>query len=901
MTMSNDETGRDIDPAQYACTIVLRDGSTLHVRAIRPDDAERLLDLLGRLSPESLRFRFFAVPRPDLGFARRLATVDYDDTFALVGELNDRIYAVARYARDAARPDHAEAAFVTADALQGKGIGTRLLEELARVARDRGIRYFDARVMASNLRMMDVFHDSGFEVHRQLSGGEYDVSIDIQPTPALAARSADRSRAAASASMRLFFEPRTVAVVGANRERGRIGSEILHNLRQAGYTGRLVAVNPRAEAIDGVDTFARMADVPGLVDLAVVCVPAAAVPAVVDDCIAKGVRAIVVISAGFGETGAEGRAKEAALLDAVRQAGVRMIGPNCMGIINTDPAIRLNATFAPSYPPRGSVALLSQSGALGLAILDYAKRLNIGISTFVSVGNKADVSSNDLVQFWADDPRTDVILLYLESFGNPRNFAKLAPLVSERKPIVAVKAGRSRAGARAASSHTGALAASDLVVDAVFRQTGVIRVDTLEELFGVAALLANQPLPKGPRVAILTNAGGPAILAADACEAQGLQLAELGETTVARLRALLPPAAGLGNPIDMLASAPAASYAEAMALLLDDPHVDSVLVIFIPPLVTHATDVARAILSTTATRREKPVLATFLSAEGLGSELGRIPAYMFPEAAATALARVSAYAKWRQRPAGRAADSTRVDRERARAVVDRVLGGGGGWLRAEDAADLLASASLPFVASVTAQSRDEVRRAGERLGYPVVLKVVGPEILHKSDVGGVVLDLHSEAELVEAYDGLTARLGTRMTGALVQPMVADGVELMVGATQDPSFGPVVVCGLGGTLVELLHDVSARVVPLTDVDAREMLDELKGAALLRGYRGAPPSDIDALVRALLDASALLEVCPEIQEMDMNPVKLMPRGLRIVDARVRVDRRPHVSRARRITYA
>lgn len=481
-----------------------------------------------------------------------------------------------------------------------------MLEALATIARDHAIKTFDAYVLSDNDKMMRVFLDSGFEIRRRLDGGVFHVSLSLDRTTSYEARAAERSQSAATASMKAFFEPRSVAVVGANRERGQIGSEILHNLIAGGFTGKLFAVHPCASAIDGVPAWPTLTSIPDDIDLAVISVAAERVTAVVDDCIAKRVKAVVVISAGFGETDAAGRAREQALLEKVRAAGIRLVGPNCMGIINTNPSVRLNATFSPVAPPEGRVAFSTQSGALGLAILDYCRKLNLGISTFVSVGNKANVSGNDLIQYWAEDPRTDVILFYLESFGNPRRFGQIARRIARQKPIVAVKAGRSRAGARAASSHTGALAVSDTVVDALFRQAGIIRTGTLEELFDVATFLAHQPLPKGSRVGILTNAGGPGILAADACEANGLHLASLSEATIGELRRLLPPAASVGNPLDMLASASAEQYRRATQLLLGDEHLNSLLVIFIPPLVTKPDDVARAIVEGAAGTIERP-------------------------------------------------------------------------------------------------------------------------------------------------------------------------------------------------------------------------------------------------------------------------------------------------------
>jgi acyl-CoA synthetase (NDP forming) len=640
--------------------------------------------------------------------------------------------------------------------------------------------------------------------------------------------------------------------------------------------------------------------IPGEVDLAIICVPCAHVTTVVDECIAKNVKALVIISAGFGETGAAGRRLEQKILGKVRTAGIRMIGPNCMGIINTHPAIHLNATFSPVAPTEGRVAFSTQSGALGLAILDYVRQLNLGISTFVSVGNRADVSGNDLIQYWADDPCTDVILLYLESFGNPRRFAQIARRVASKKPIVAVKAGRSPAGARAASSHTGALAVSDVVVDALFREAGVIRTGTLEELFDVAALLAHQPVPAGSRVAILSNAGGPAILAADACESQGLILAALTDATREELKGFLPAAASIGNPVDMIASATAAQYERATRALLADAQVDSVLVIFIPPLVTKADDVARAIVAGAA-GAAKTVLANFISSRGAPRELAPIPSYLFPEAAVTALARATGYGAWRRRPSGTIPVLPGIRDDVARAIVDGALRRGDGWLTPDEAQRLVGAMGIPTAPARLVTNEDDAVTAAREIGYPTVLKASGPEILHKSDVGGIVLGLGDDASVRAAYVGLASRFGRTMTGVLVQQMVPDGVEVLVGGVVDPTFGPLVACGSGGVLVDLLADTAFRLHPLTDLAAAEMVDSLKGVRLLRGYRGHPPADERAVVEALLRVSALMTIAPEIQELDINPLKVLERGVMALDVRVRVSRRDdRLSASRRISY-
>ncbi|HEU5251130.1 MAG TPA: acetate--CoA ligase family protein, partial [Thermoanaerobaculia bacterium] len=773
------------------------------------------------------------------------------------------------------------------------------LDRLARIAREKGIDTFEAEVLPYNQKMIQVFVDSGFEVRQKREAGALRFEFSISPTPAAEEKAAERARRAATASMQAFFEPRAVAVVGADRKRGHIGSEILHNLRASGFRGRVVPVNPHASRIQTLRCYARVTEIPGEVDLAVIVVPAARVDAVVADCLEKGVKALVVITAGFSETGEAGRAREAALVEKLRASGVRMIGPNCMGIVNTDPKVRLNATFSPVYPEEGRVGMLSQSGALGLAILEHAKRLNLGISTFVSVGNKPDVSGNDLIQYWEKDPRTDVILLYLESFGNPRNFGPIARRVSRSKPIVAVKAGRSQAGARAASSHTGALAESDTVVGALLRQSGVIRTRTLEELFDVATLLSHQPLPAGRRVAILTNAGGPGILAADACEAVGLSLAALSKETAAALRGFLPAEASVGNPVDLLASASAADYGRAIRLVLADGGVDSLIVIFIPPLVTDADAVAAAVVAE-ARKSSKTVLATFMGAKGAPPGLSPIPCYPFPESAVTALSRATEYAEWRKRPAATVRELDGVRVEDAREFIGHALERGEGWLMPSEARSVLTAFGIPVARSRVAPGWSEVHRAAKEIGFPAALKAIGPTLLHKSDVGGVKLDLATPAELRRAFREIEQTLGDRVTSHLVQEMVPGGVEVIVGAVYDRTFGPLVLYGSGGTLVELLGDTSFRIAPLSDADASDMLNEVKGTALLRGFRGAPRGDENALIDVLRRVSALLETCPEIQEMDLNPVKVFESGAKVVDFRIRVGRRPAPAQLRRITY-
>ena len=889
-------------PAHFESDVVLRNGRTLRLRPVRPDDHDPLLEFYRDLSPDSLYYRFFDVRTPEAALEYSPVDVDYVRDFGVIGEIGGEIVGVAHYLSSAAQPKVAEVAFAIADKVQGCGIGTHLLQKLAEVGRTNGVERFRAETMTENQRMLDVFLCSGFDVTSRTADGSVHVSFAIEPTERWADQTAARSQKAAYASMKGIFEPRSIAVVGASRRRGALGTEILENLRATGFRGDLYAVNPNATDIDGIPSFPSLVAIPKPVDLVIIAVPAADVDQVVDDCAAKGVAGIVVITAGFGETGAAGKEVERRLLEKVRAAGIRMVGPNCMGVINTDPAINMHATFAPVFPPIGNVAMSSQSGALGLAILDYARSLNIGLSTFISVGNKTDVSGNDLIQYWAEDPHTDVMLLYLESFGNPRKFGELARRIGRRKPIVAVKAGRSAAGARAAKSHTGALATSDAIVTDLFRQSGVIRTETLEELFDVASLLANQPLPAGSRVAIMTNAGGPGILAADACAANGLELASLLPSTTEKLQALLPPAASVGNPVDMIANASPDAYRETLKLLLADPGVDSVIIIYIPVLPTHVADVALAIRSV-AHQAKKTLVATFMSARGLPSALAPVPSFPFPERAVNALARATRYAEWRRKPAGVVTKFEDFDELAIRRIVERATASqpvGGRWLDAAATVDLLRAAGIPVAPTHVVTTAADAMDIAEQIGFPVVLKACGETLLHKSDAGGVALGLRDAAEVRSAFRDMKSHLGEAMSGAVVQKMISGGAEMMVGAVADATFGHVVVCGAGGTLVELIADTSFRVQPITDVDAATMIDEIRSSKLLRGFRGAPPGDEAALRQILMRVSALIDVCPELRELDINPVKVLERGAIVVDARARLEAIVPGPPSRRIAY-
>ena len=887
-------------PKEFEFDALLNDGQAIHFRPIRPDDAAREQQFFERVGPESAYSRFFQV-KADLGpeELRYFTTVDYDDRMALVAIHKDDMVAVGRYDVLPAKSDEkrkvAEVAFLVEDDFQGRGVGSHLLQHLTVYARLRGIDEFEAFVLADNRAMLRLFRNSGYKLTRQLEEGVYRVEFPIEHS--LEAREAEweHEKRAATASLMPILYPRSVAVIGASRDDRSIGGRLFRNLLMQDFAGPLYPVNPNAPFVHSVKAFPSINDIPGPIDLAFVVVPAPAVPEVLEDCGQKGTRGVVVISAGFGETGKDGASLEQIALGIARRHGMRMVGPNCMGLLNTDTKVSLNGQFGPTFPPNGNVAISSQSGALGLAILDQAAELNIGISTFVSLGNRADVSPNDLLLYWEDDPASDVIVLYVESFGNPRRFGRLARRVSRTKPIVVVKAGRSSSGVRAAASHTGSLASLDVAVDALFHQSGVIRAETLHELFDITVLLANQPFPAGRRVAVLSNAGGPAILAADALENLGLELPELSDTLQDRLAEHLPPAATAVNPVDMIASAGPDEYRSCMSLLLDSDEIDSVIAIFIPTSPEGTRGVVSAVRDAVQEHTSgKTVLGVLMGTnedtEELTSSTAKVPVYSYPESAARALATAVQYQEWRSKPEGEYRHYPDIDRVSAEATLRDALarfGLSGGWLEPTEADRLLSLYGITTAQAAVVHSEDEAIEAAAEIGAPVAVKVVSASLVHKSDIGGVALDVSGNEAVSAAYRQVTA-VADDADGALVQEFVASEIEVIVGMTEDPRFGPLILFGLGGIFVELMQDVSFRINPLTDADAREMLFEVRSAELLTGYRGSAGVDVDALQDLLLRVSALVENHPEVSELDLNPVKALTlgNGAIVVDARIRI---------------
>ncbi len=895
---------RGADVRRYwASDVVLADGGVVQVRPLGPDDLPAVRALLAGLTAESLRMRFFSPRAPSDVELAKMLDVDYRDRFTLGVEMAGELIGMGSYHYDSERAS-AEVAFTVADAHHAQGIGTLLLEHLVAAALSNGIQRFDAQTLGDNRRMLDVFRHAGFAVRRSLDAGVFDLEFDLS-VPADGAV-AERERIAETRSVARLLAPKVVAVIGASRTAGTVGNAVLGNICENGFTGIVHPVNPRAASVRGLKCYPSIADVPDHVDLAIISVPAGAVAGVLGECGEAGVHGAVILSAGFAEVGAGGHGTEAALVRLARRYGMRLIGPNCVGIINTAPEVNLDATFAPTKPVRGSVGFVSQSGALGIAVLEAAESLGLGISSFVSLGNKADISGNDLLQYWEDDPATDVALLYLESFGNPTKFNRLARRFSRHKPIVAVKSGRSEAGQRGASSHTAALATDDILTDTLFRQAGIIRVDTLAQMFDVTRVLVHQPVPAGRRVAIVGNSGGPGILAADACSGAGLVVPELSPSTRTALAELLGPHAGVRNPVDLLASAGAVEYEQALRVVLADESVDAVIVIYTDPMISEPAAIVEAVRRAASSTPDKTMLACFLAhdlppaielaAQGDPVVRRAVPVFPFPESPAVALGRIAELATWRRRPVGTVVIPDGYDAAAVREVVRDALSTTPGedrsdqvrshWMEPEQLRALLAAAGISMVPQVVVGFAGEAAAAAVTLGLPVAMKVIAADVLHKSDVGGVALGLASVDAVTRAYDEMAQRV-PGMSGAVLQPMAEPGVETIVGIVRDDLFGSVVMFGLGGTAAELFADRAFQIVPMTDVDAAELVRAPKSAPLLTGYRGSPPVDIAALEDLLLRMGTLAVTVPEIAELDLNPVIATPRGVALVDGRCRIE--------------
>jgi acetyl coenzyme A synthetase (ADP forming)-like protein len=715
-------------------------------------------------------------------------------------------------------------------------------------------------------------------------------------------------------SLEALFAPKSVAVIGASTKPDSLGRAVFKNILFHGYTGVVYPVNPKAKSILGVKAYPSVLDIPDEIDLAVIIVPAIAVANVLEECGRKGVRAAIVISAGFKEIGEEGAQRERELQQIAQRYGIALLGPNCLGIINTDPAVSLNATFAPGMPRQGNIAFISQSGALGVAALEYAQRQKIGLSKFISIGNKADLHENHLLDYLKDDPLSDVILLYVEDLEDPQGFHRLATeITSERPkkiPILAIKSGRTLEGAKAATSHTGALAGSDEVYDSIFMQSGVLRVETIEELFDYAIAFAQQPLPHLTRslsasgegqgevkIAIVTNAGGAGILATDAAVRHGVQLAEFTEETVRKLRELLPPTVNVANPVDMTGEPNEQRYETVVRTVLEDPNVAGVVVIAAPHILMSLENIARHIVrAVQEIHTEKPVLACLMAVTDARPaieilEEANIPHYSFPERAARALAAMARYREWVHRPRTEYRVFTDVQIEQARETIARAKRQGRSLLLEPEAHDVLKAYGFPVLQYRFAKSEDEALHAAREIGYPVVLKIVSPDIAHKVDVGGVKLDIHSDAELRENYrqmlaDVQKAKPDARIFGVFVQEFIKGGKETILGLKRDPLFGPLLMFGLGGIYVEALRDVTFRIAPIRELGVHRMIRQIRGFKILEGFRGEPPSDIEAIAECLARLSQLATQLEEIVELDINPLVVFEkgRGARVVDARI-----------------
>lgn len=865
-------------PKGWEADVVLSDGGTVHLRPIVPSDSDALLAFHGRMSARTRYLRYFGaypqIPPRDL---ERFTTLDHRERVAFVALLGDDIVAVARYERIDHGPS-AEVAFVVEDRHQSRGLGPILLEHLAAAARERGIARFVAEVLAENAAMLGVFRAAGYQVAREMEDGVFHLEFAIDPTDESVAVARSREQAAEARSVFNLLHPRSVALIGASTDPDKVGYAVLGNLLRADFAGPVFPVNAEHRAVRGVRAYPSVLDIPDAVDLAVVAVPAAHMDEVMDACLAKGVKALVVISSGFGESGPAGEGAERKLVTEARAHGMRVVGPNALGVVNTDPSVRLNATLAPVLPGRGRSGFFSQSGALGIAILADAKARGLGLSTFVSAGNRADVSGNDLLQYWETDPATDVVLLYLESFGNPRKFARLARRVGRVKPIVAVKSGR--------NAVLPALAATSVEVDeasvqALFEQAGVIRVESIAQLFDTALLLAHQPLPRGGRVAVVGNSSAIGVLAADAALGQGLELA--------------------GIPVDVGSSAGPDVLADAVRAELRRDDVDALVVVFVPPLSIPGTEYARALREAAEEEgRDKPIVSTFLATEGIPAELavpgpdgsparGSIPSYPSPERAVLSLARATRYAAWRSAPQGHLVRPDGLDPDGARAIVDSVLTGDEMVeLSDPDAVRLLSCYGIEIVPHRAVTSAGDAVVAAEELGYPVAVKATGERWWRRPDLEGVRLDLDTPEAVRAAYDALVAL--SDVANVYVQRMAPKGLGCSIGLQDDPSFGTLVSFGLSGVVSDLLGDRAYRAVPLTDTDAAALVRAPKAAPLLTGYRGSEPADLGALADLVLRVAALAEDVPQVRWLVLEPILAGSAGTEAVGARVKVGAPP-----------
>jgi acyl-CoA synthetase (NDP forming)/RimJ/RimL family protein N-acetyltransferase len=873
---------------------LLTDGTTIEIRQAQPGDRDAVREMHAAMSPDNTYMRFFNLsPHAAEEEAKRVCRPLGDDHAALLAWLGDQLIGVASY-EPTGKNGTAEIAFAVADHMHGRGVATLLLEYLVSQARVHQLRAFTAETLATNAAMLKVFADAGLLVRRKAADGTIEFTFPLPSGEAFSGLDSylnavdSRESRADVESLRSMLNPASIAVVGASRKEGTVGRAILHNIVTGGFRGRVYAVNPHAHQIEGVTCVPSVTELPEPVDLAVISVPPAAVPGVAGECGKRGVRGIVVI------TSALDKEQGAALLGACRHAGMRLIGPNCFGV--AVPSIGLDATFAARHPVPGKAGLVMQSGGLGFALVDHLSRLGVGVSSFASVGNKFDISSNDMLMWWEQDGLTRLAILYIESFGNPRKFARTARRVGQQMPVLTVAAGRSAAGQNAAASHTAAVATPFVSREALFEQAGIIATPTFGELLDAVALLASQPVPTGSRVAIVSNVGGAGVLAADACVESGLTVHTLSKRAQRRLREKVPPGGAVAGPVDTTATITAAGFRECLELVAADDGVDAVLALALPTAATG--DLIQAICDAglpvplAAAVLDQSEAVRLLCHTGQGDPApdaaGRVPAYAYPESAARALANAATYGAWRERPQGKMPEFADLRIDDARALVSGFLGKArdGGWLPPEEARDLLAFYGVPLVDTRRATSEDSAASVAAELGGHVVLKADVPGLVHKTDAGAVQLDVRTPEDVRDAYAAFTARFGERLSGVLIQPMISAGTEVIIGVVQEPMFGPLVVFGLGGVTTDVLGDHIARLTPLTDTDADELIHAIRAAPLLLGHRGNPAADIAALHEILLRVSRLADDVPEIAELDLNPVIARPDGVFAVDARIRL---------------
>ncbi len=865
-------------PAHWEADVLLRDGRTAHIRPIRVEDREVFVEFYARVSDQSKYYRFFSpMPRLSDRDVDRFTNVDNVNRVALVLTLQGRIIAVGRY--DVIRPGEAEVAFLVEDQHQGRGIGQLLLEHLSQAGRERGVERFVAEVLPDNTRMIQTFRDAGYRVASEYDEGVLQLEFSIDPTDTAIGLMSAREHKAEAASIEKFFNPRSVAVIGASRRQETIGQALVRNLITGDFAGRVYAVNPTSHAVSGLPTYKSVSEIPDEVDVAIVAVPAEHVQDVVLDCAAKGVHGLIVVSAGFAETGEEGRVRQRKLVGLSRSYGLRLIGPNCLGIINTDAKVSLNASLSPLMPSRGRAGFFCQSGALGTAILEKVYNRGLGLSTFVSAGNRADVSGNDLLQYWEEDDSTEVVLLYLESIGNPRKFSRIARRVSLRKPIIAVRSGRTTQGVPMGHAVR-KIAAPPAAVDAMFRQAGVIQVDTLEEMFDVAQLLAHQPLPRGRRVAIVGNSDALGLLAADAAAAVGLVV---------------------NKSIALGAEASAEDFEDALDAAIDDPETDSVVAVYVPPINVSGEDVAN-VLAAVGEQSDKPLVSSFLGAEGVpellrvpdvaGSTAGRgsVPSYPGVEAAVRALAHVVDYAVWLRTPEGKPADPEMVDAAAAKRLVSQILTEHpeGTDLDLESLTALLAAYDIELWQTREVASRDEAVAAGEALGWDVVLKATAEHLRERPDQAHVWRNIDDAGEMADAWDTLGTLIAEpERAGFVVQKNARPGVPVAIRSIEDPLFGPVVSFGIAGPLTELLADRSYRIPPLGARDAASMVREIKSSPMLFGYRGSEAVDVADVERLVQRVSQLQNDLPQVSALELSLVLAGADGTTVLTAAARVD--------------